>query len=362
MNTGVRFLLIGCLVIGGFSAAAAAAGPDPLVAPVSVVAPDPLFAQEAVLAVTLTAPLDAMAKDRNPDPEYLPGTLSYQDAQGRNVQLDMKVRPRGNSRRERRVCTFPPLRLNFQKKQVKDTLFAGQNALKLVTHCRWTEKFQQYVLKEYLAYRMLNVLTDASFRVRLLQITYVDSERDSKPYQRYGFFIEHKNRLAERLNTEVAEPVAISPQQLDPAQASIASLFQFMISNTDYSFIAAPPDETCCHNAILLKGPEASFLPVPYDFDRSGLVDPPNGLPDENLGQKNLRDRLYRGFCRPEPYLSQSLEETRSRRSQLEGLAAQQQDLTDRTRRDVLKYLASFYRIIDDARLRERNLKCRNPL
>jgi hypothetical protein len=322
--------------------------------------PGLLFQDEQVLEVTLTAPLRRMAKDRAEEPEYLPGSLSYLDTQGVTATLALKVRPRGNSRRDRDVCSFPPLRLNFAKKQTEGTVFAGQNILKLVTHCRWTEKFQQYVLKEYLAYRMFNLLSDASFRVRLLKITYVDSEDDAKPYQRYGFVIEDKNRLARRLHTRVAEPVAIEPEQLEPAQASIASLFQYMISNTDFSFIAAPPGENCCHNAILLEGPEGTYLPVPYDFDRTGIVDPPNALPDENLRQKNVRDRLYRGFCVPDQDFTAALEKTRMLRPRLQALFENQADLSERSRKTALRFLDSYYRIIDTPAARERSLKCRN--
>lgn len=348
MITRWHLLVITCLLcLGGRISLAAESGM--------------LFQDEHPLEVTLTAPLKRMAKDRAEEPEYLPGSLSYLDAQGVAQTLAFKVRPRGNSRRDTGVCSFPPLRLNFVKKQTEGTVFAGQNVLKLVTHCRWTEKFQQYVLKEYLAYRMFNLLSDASFRVRLLKITYVDSEDDAKPYQRYGFVIEDKNRLARRLQTKVAKPVAIEPEQLAPAQASIASLFQFMISNTDYSFIAAPPGENCCHNAILLEGPEGAYLPVPYDFDRTGIVDPPNALPDENLRQKNVRDRLYRGFCVPDEYFTAALEKTRTLRPRLQALFENQIDLNERSQKAALRFLESYYRIIDKPAARERSLKCRNP-
>jgi len=338
--------------------------------------PDPLFADTATLAVTLTAPLRQMSRDRSDEPEYLPGTFSYVDSAGAERSFDIRVRPRGKSRREREVCRFPPLRLNFEKKQVRDTLFDHQNVLKLVTHCRSSKSFQDFVLREYLAYRMLNLLTDVSFKVRLLKVTYLDSQRNSKPYERYGFFIEHKKRLADRLGLAVAEPVSISTDQLAPEQASIAELFQFLISNTDFSFIAAPPGEICCHNAILLRDdtPPAmpgddfaatvtgAFLPVPYDFDRSGMVDPPNALPDENLGQKSVRDRLYRGFCRGGQYQAQAIEKTVTMRSEFEALINDQVDLGNGDRKEMLRFLEAYYRILERPSMRERMLKCRPPL
>jgi hypothetical protein len=121
-----------------------------------------------------------MSRDRSPAPEYSEGSITYQDASGNPVRFDIRMRPRGNSRRERAVCTFPPLRLNFPKSEVKGSLFDSQNNLKLVTHCRSTESFQNYVVREYLVYRLLNALTETSFDVRLLRVTYEDSEKDKK--------------------------------------------------------------------------------------------------------------------------------------------------------------------------------------
>jgi hypothetical protein len=325
-------------------------------------ADDPLFANDSVLNVTLDAPLRAMAKDRSDEPEYRTGTFGFVDADGVARDVDIKVRPRGKSRRDRTVCAFPPLRLNFKAKQVKGTQFENQNILKLVTHCKSSEKFQNYVLKEYLTYRMFNLLTDNSFRVRLLKITYTDSEKSAKPYERYGFVIEHKKRLAARLGTEAVEPVSIQASELVPHQASVGELFQFLISNTDYSFIAAPPGDTCCHNAILLEGPQENYLPVPYDFDRTGLVSPPNALPDENLGQRSVRERLYRGFCRAPEYLSEAIAQTVELRSQFEALFNEQVDLSKRERDKALKYLAGYYRTIEDPSRRDRALKCRGQL
>jgi hypothetical protein len=342
------------VVVAALSAAGArAAAPS---------APDPLFAAESVVNITLTGPFRSMSRDRSPEPEYSDGTLGYVDAAGVSRQFDIRMRPRGNSRRDRNVCTFPPLRLNFEKKAVKGSLFDEQNILKLVTHCRHNENFQDYVLKEYLGYRMFNLLSEVSFRVRLLKVTYVDSEQNRKSFERYGFFIEHKDRLAARLGTEVAEPVRIGTDQLEPRQASIAELFEFLISNTDYSFIAGPPDESCCHNAVLLVGEEGTYLPVPYDLDRSGLVDPPNGEPAEELGQRNLKDRLYRGFCRDPRYLEAALEKTREERGPMEALFESQPDLSKRDRDDAVRFIESYYSIIDDERRRDRELKCRGPM
>ena len=323
---------------------------------------DPLFADDSVLSVTLNATLSALSRDRDEEPEYRPGTFSFTDLDGTLKEVDVKVRPRGKSRRQKDVCRFPPLRLNFRKEQVADTLLDQQNVLKLVTHCRSSEQFQQYVLKEYLAYRLFNLMSDVSFRVRLLKITYLDSERDSKPLERYGFLIEHKKRLADRLGSTAVDMNSIGYNDLVPEQASLVELFQYIISNTDFSIIAAVKGDSCCHNSVLLEGPDETYLPVPYDFDRTGLVDPPNGEPAEELGQRNLRDRLFRGFCRDPQYLDAAIEAADELRPQFEALIAQQPDLSDRMKTKATDFLARYYRTVQDPKRREAKLKCRGPL
>ncbi|NIP93601.1 MAG: hypothetical protein GWN18_19895, partial [Thermoplasmata archaeon] len=71
------------------------------------------------------------------------------------------------------TCEFPPLRLNFKKGQLDETLFDGQDKVKLVTHCRNGDRYEQNVVKEYLVYRLYNVLTPLGFQVRMAHITYV---------------------------------------------------------------------------------------------------------------------------------------------------------------------------------------------
>ncbi len=347
-------VLLGCL-LGVLMAA-----PGALVAGEATAA-DPLFADDSVLSIRIAGPFRSMSRDRSAEPEYSAGRVSWIDADGAEQVQEIQLRPRGKSRRDRQVCRFPPLRLNFQKNAVEGTIFENQNVLKLVTHCENSAAFQRYVLKEYLAYRIFNLLSDVSFRVRLLNVTYEETESNRKDIERVGFLIEHKRRLGARFGTEEAEVKRIQPKVLEPEQASIAELFQFLVSNTDYSFIAGPPDdEKCCHNAVLLLGPDDTLIPVPYDLDRTGFVDPPNGLPDENLGQKSFRDRLFRGFCRDPAYLDAAIAKANAQRETILALVRNQEGLTGGDVKTAERFIESFYRIINDAKSRERNLKCRS--
>ena len=175
---------------------------------------DPLFASDDVLTVTISAPLKKVVRNRSTT-DYESGTFQFTNSDGKAKNLDLKLRARGNFRREE--CRHPPAWLNFRKSQVRGTLFENQDKLKLVVHCERSSRYEQYVLREYLAYRVLNELTQNSFRVRLLRVTYIDTEDDEVSPPRWAFLIEHKKRLAKRLGRKPLKIGKTSPDSLDAA-------------------------------------------------------------------------------------------------------------------------------------------------
>jgi hypothetical protein len=324
---------------------------------------DPLFAADDVLPIRITGPFQALAKDRAPEPEYRPGTLSYGVEPGAAPAFSVGLRPRGNSRRDRQVCKVPPLRLNLRSQEVEGTLFDGQDKLKLVTHCQSSSRHDRFVYKEYLVYRMLNQVSDASFRVRGLDIEYVDSGNPGKVARRFGFFIEDKERLAHRLGLQAAEPVSIDARRLEPHHTSLMDLFQFMIGNTDFAFTAGPEGDHCCHNATLLTAADGLYRPMPYDFDVSGFVNPPYALVDERLPIRDVRKRLYRGLCWDSNIQEQALERVRQARSAIVGVLQQETPLDESSRRVALAYIDAFYAVLDDPDDLQRRVlgACRQP-
>ncbi len=310
---------------------------------------DPLFESDDLLEVTIRAPFETIMGDR-PDEDYVPGTFEYTDADGAAVVLDVGVRTRGEFRRRRDVCPFAPLRINFKKGQVKGTEFAGQDKLKLVTHCRSGHGgYEQSVLGEYLAYRILNAVTDNSFRVRLMRVTYAYTD-DSDEKQSYAFFIEHKDRLAKRLDRDLYEPAETEISELDAENLNLTSVFQYLIGNTDFSPVAARPDEHCCHNYVLFGEPPARVLSIPYDFDQSGLADAPHANPNPRFGLRSVQDRLYRGRCVNNHILESSYQAFRDQRDHIYGLIDTTPGMSNKYRKQHRKYVESFYEVIDNPR------------
>ena len=318
--------------------------------------PDPLFQDDSVIEITITAPMKALLGHR-PDEEYLPGTLSYTGADGRPVEIDIGIRTRGNFRRQPRVCPFPPLRINVKKSQARDTLFQKQDKLKLVAHCRDnSERYEQNVIREYLAYRILNTVTDVSYRVRLARVTYIDSEQKDDDRVRYAFFIEHKNRLSDRLRLPEISTDRLKVADLQGPYSDLTSLFQYMIGNTDFSPIAGAEGEGCCHNSTPFGKEGEPVYSIPYDFDMSGLVDAPYAEPHPRFRIKRVTQRLYRGRCAYIDNLDASIQRFQDNREAIYGLIDGQEQLEESTRKNMRKYVDRFFDVIDEPKKVQREI------
>lgn len=322
----------------------------------------PLFESQAPLSITLEGPFAKIARDRTGEPEWFPATLTVSGADGSDQALEIRIRARGKNRRKSEVCRFPPLRLSIDDKQASATVFAGQDKLKLVTHCEPSASFEQYVLREYLAYRLYNTLTDCSYRVRALDIVYHDVDRKKrKARSRVGFVIEDRSAVAQRCGGKYAKVTRIGRGELAPEASSNYELFQFLLGNTDWSLITAPEGERCCHNGILVRMPDSSYVPVPYDFDAAGFVNAPYAAPSEKLKIDSVTTRLFRGFCRPDNIIDATITRFNSLRERMFALVRDEPGLTNNTRRALTNYLERFFHTINDPRAREREIanECR---
>ncbi len=303
----------------------------------------PLFASHSPLQVTIAAPLTTLMKDR-PDEEYLDGAFTFTGDDGAEQTIDLKIRTRGNYRRAEEHCDFAPIRLNFRKQQVADTVLVGQDKLKLVTHCQNNKSYyEQLVLREYLAYRIYQAMTTKSYGVRLLQVNYIDTE-GAKPMTKLAFAIEDDDDVAKRVGMKPVKIPGIRNEDLDRRQQSLANVFEYMIGNTEYSLIKAEPDKDCCHNSDLMSatgGPP--FTPLPYDFDFAGLVNAPYAQPNPRYDIQNVRTRLYKGLCRNNELLPDTIQQYHNKKDAIYAIIDDLNMLSSRSRRDVTSYLNGFY-------------------
>ncbi|HUQ52474.1 MAG TPA: hypothetical protein VM692_09650, partial [Gammaproteobacteria bacterium] len=272
-----------------------------------------LFATDEPLALTLSAPFGAVFRATTEDPEYQDATLAYRSADGSAASVPLRVRVRGKSRAA--VCDFKPLLLNFRTADLVGTAFEGEDRLKLVTHCKASASYDEYLKLEYLSYRVWSLLSETALRARLIEVAYVDSSRARDLGTRPGILLEDEGRFAERQALTVFEGPKVERAKYDAGALALLDVFQYFVGNTDWSALAGPAGQECCHNVVPYVRADGVMVPVPYDFDATGLVNAPHALPDERLPIRSVRQRLYRGACRTPEELAPSFERFQAQRA-----------------------------------------------
>ena len=323
--------------------------------------PPKLFSDNSEMQVTLSGPWRRLQKKIKKDALY-PVQLSYTGADGQRHTLDAKVAPRGITRRLS-VCKFPPLKIYFDKENTRDTEFRGNKSLKLVTYCHGHSKYEQYYLKEYLVYRIYNLITEYSFRVKPMIIEYRDSEKGDSSITRFSFLIEDIDAVAKRNELKKLTIAQVPYNQLDAVMSSNFSLFQYMIGNLDWAATDGPKINNCCHNSRLIGSGEAlnPKYGIPYDFDSSGLVDTHYAAPPDGLKVRNIRQRLFRGFCNFNHTLPQAAKLFNQKKTDILALFENNTHLTDKTRQRAVAYIEGFYKTLNDPKRFKENItdKCR---
>ena len=298
-----------------------------------------LFADDALLPVTLIADFKAVNRDRNPaSTRTFPATLVVAGRNGGDDRLEVRIRTRGHVRRLSVTCGFAPLRIEFTG-NAAGTVFEGHKSLKLGTHCRDVDAYEQYVYREYLAYKIFNRVTPRSFRARLARATYVDAATSKPITTRAGLFLEDDDDVARRLDGSTAGLQGSTFAMVDREAMTFVGLFAYMIGNTDMSLFKL-------HNIVLVRTPAGTY-PVPYDFDYSGLVNARYAVPAKELGLSGVRERAYRGPCLSAEEFAPVLARLSAVRGEILALYDGVPSLDDGYRKDAKGYLDQFFKLIE---------------
>jgi hypothetical protein len=300
----------------------------------------PLFNSHEPFEFTLVGDFKALNRDRNPESrKRFPGQLRVTVAAGAQVTIPVQLSARGHVRRMARTCDYVPIRIEFPKSGVGGTVFARQEALKLVVQCAKGSDFEQYLFKEYLAYRLSNVITHKSFRARLAKVNYVDQATGQPAGTRHAMFIEDEGDVAKRMEGRIVELPRLLFKDVDTDTLLPMMIFEYMIGNTDFSIYAL-------HNVRLVQRPDKSIHPVPYDMDFSGLVHASYAVPDRALMLTSVRDRMYRGPCRKQEQIDPYIANFVAKKEVLRALPDSIPGLDKSSRDDTKSYLDGFFSAI----------------
>jgi len=297
------------------------------------------FQSDSALNLTIETDFDKILKNPEDQNQRLEGFIKYTDIKGFSRIVRTRIEPRGGYRLDQSNCKFPPLSLKFPDDN-NETIFEDVTKLKLVVHCRKAKRFEQYVVKEYLCYRMFNLLTDSSFKVRPAYIKYVNAPTGDTLYNRFGFFIERTRHLRYRVGSRKARNKHINIKWLDDYQAHRLSLFQYMIGNSDWSVYSG-------HNTKRMKS-KGNYYAVPYDFDWSGFVNTTYAVPHPKYDIKDVTDRVYVGKEFNKPVFRKVVEEFKLKQPELLNLVEKCPFLDKKNKRRTLWYLDVFFERIKD--------------
>ena len=301
------------------------------------------FTDENLIEMTLTTDIRKLQNEKKLE-VYQDATVNCRFPDSSVIEENVRVCARGHYRRDN--CTIPPLMLNFHNPGSPRLNSLGK--LKLVIGCGTGSANEQLILKEYLCYKIYNLLDGKSFRVRLMKVNYRDSRSKMKPFSQYAFFIEDDNDLATRNDCIKKDKAELNTESTNRAQMTKVAVFQYLISNGDWS---VPGN----HNIKLLydrKNEKAPPYAVPYDFDHSGLVNAGYALPPEifteRFGTEKVTERVYWGFPRTMEELETCFEEFRNLRENINALINNFSLLQSKERKELINFIDEFYKTIDN--------------
>ncbi|HVN59020.1 MAG TPA: hypothetical protein VMT63_12025 [Bacteroidales bacterium] len=303
-----------------------------------------LFESNDILNITVRFDLSTFLK-KNLKGKFIDGTLAIYTGKNDSIVRDIWVTTRGIFRLQ--YCGFPPMEIVFKKPFYGNHYSTTIHKIKLATRCQVSGLFEEYLMKEYLAYRMYNAITDSSFRVRLVRASYIDNRRYRKPDIQYGFFIEPQNLMASRLNSSVLKNIDITQRNISPPVMNRVAVFNYMIGNYDW----AVPNQ---HNISILSSKDSTInqlpIAVPHDFDWTGLVNPMYAIPEESAGVKSVKERLYLGMCQKKEVFRYELRKFIPYKQKFYSIINEFPYLSRKAKDDMINYLDEFYQQVEDPR------------
>ena len=296
-----------------------------------------LFDESNPMHITLTLDLKKYQREKFKG-EYMPVHFLYQLNDSVLLEKTMRMKARGEFRRSH--CHMAPFWLNVRGTDEKNEQYQNIKRIKIVTHCRGSKDYEKYVLKEYLCYRIYNLISPVSFRVRLVRMTYVDTGRKNKVTEGWAFMIEPEEMLAERKGAQVVKNNELPTTLMRPLEMDVLALFQYMIGNTDFSVSGR-------HNIKILGLPgfgTNGYTPVPYDFDYTGLVNTYYAFPNEELGIKSVRERYFLGPCRTDDAYLAAIEHINQFREEIIQLITEFEFLDLKAKKEMIRYLEEYFK------------------
>jgi hypothetical protein len=309
--------------------------------------PNSLFGEGSILELRIESDFTHLEATKEAE-EYQPAVLRVKYSDSLFMRKRVEIRARGNSRKK--YCEYPPFKIRFKQTDSAVSEFSRISDLKVVSQCHPHPVYESYLLREYLAYQIYQLLCPISYGTRLVRILYVDKGKKGKSWEQYGFLIEDDEMIAERLALREVDHPDHPVEQIHPDNLARVSLIQFLLGNTDWNI-------TNGHNIKYFQrspDPQDTLFILGYDFDLTGFVDPAYGVPSASLKMTRMQDRRFIGCEIPETSLWENLQAMFDQKQALQDLIDGFDPLSFEERNNINQYLQTVFRLEKKEGKRER--------
>jgi hypothetical protein len=303
-----------------------------------------LFESDDILNITLKGDARGLLNNRSGEAKYFPMMIRYTRKEGFEDSLSINVKTRGHFRRIKSNCEYPPLLLDFGESADPKSLFSGQSKLKLSMPCQGEE----FVVHEWMVYKLYNLLTPLSYRARLVKVTLEDNRQKRIARSAYGILLEDDKKMAAR-NNMILVKRKMKPQHTFKENFLRMAVFEYLIGNTDWSV------EFLQNINLLAADSLAAPIAVPHDFDLAGIVNSPYALPAEELQMSSVQERRYRGYCvKDMKDFDTVVAYYNLKKKDIYALYSDCKWLDAKYIKSTLKYFDEFYSTINNRKIMER--------
>ncbi len=295
--------------------------------------------------ISLSFDKDALIQNKKTN-QYMPATITSADG------LDMSAEIRARGKYRRKFCSIPPVKIKFPKKMLRQMNLDTLNEVRLALPCAESEEGQGLLLREYIAYRMYELVNPTmSVRARLVKINLKDiGHPEAQVSQTYGMLMEHEEELSARLGGHIDELYNTPTDSLNAQYAADQAMFEYLIGNTDWEVLSS-------RNVHLFRSfAGGKLVPIPYDFDFSGFVNASYAVPPSNLALTSVRDRVLIADSILMPDIKESVLRLKAKKDDL--LALCKNPLLDESSQEWLTiYTEDFFNALDEQKILPVRLK-----
>lgn len=297
--------------------------------------------QPEVPSLTIQTDVKKLIKDKQKE-TYQSASITFSGLDGAVIEMDAKIRSRGNIRKE--VCYFPPVKLKMKKKDLEKLGFDTLNQVKMVIQCQSSKQGESYLLKENLIYQLHQPIGPISYQTKLIKLNLIDKK--GKAQELFAFLIEEEKEFCARLESRIPSGSGRITTRLIDRDAYLKMVFfQYMILNTDWQMLNR-------HNLefVQMKGQD-TFMPIPYDFDYAGMVGTNYAVPDASRGIKSVMEPCFLGKDVTEEEAQATADYFLSKKEAVYAALDADQHLNTKDSKAIRNRLDFFFKEIDNKRI-----------